>query len=188
MARNLLRVWSAKPSSKGRADNIFMGLFPLFTSPSNGLFALFYLQHTSGWEKRHRHASQLDTRPATVSVTPLLHRGYLRFWCLRINQLCLCWGTEYVTKDVEDTPFDARSVNDRNATTLFLTEMIRGMERGFSLLTRLTFPSHTLSEIRSRSRSDSVGVLPRASDPDVPIRERSFESSVQGGTRLTSLP
>jgi NADH-quinone oxidoreductase chain I len=32
-----------------------------------------------------------------------------------------------VTKDVEDTPFDARSVNDRNATTLFLTEMIRGL-------------------------------------------------------------
>ena len=54
---------------------------------------------------------------------------------MRINQLCLCWGTEYVTKDVEDTPFDARSVNDRNATTLFLTEMIRGMERGFSFLT-----------------------------------------------------
>ena len=37
------------------------------------------------------------------------------------------WHAEYVTKDVEDTPFDARSVNDRNATTLFLTEMFRGM-------------------------------------------------------------
>lgn len=33
---------------------------------------------------------------------------------------------EYVTHDIEDTPFDARSVNDRNATTLFLTEMFRG--------------------------------------------------------------
>ena len=31
-----------------------------------------------------------------------------------------------MTKDVEDTPFDARSVNDRNAKTLFLTELFRG--------------------------------------------------------------
>ena len=32
-----------------------------------------------------------------------------------------------MTKGVEDTPFDARSVNDRNATTLFLTELFRGI-------------------------------------------------------------
>ena len=38
-----------------------------------------------------------------------------------------CTHTEYVTKDVEDTPHDAKSVMDRNATTLFLTELFRGV-------------------------------------------------------------
>lgn len=33
---------------------------------------------------------------------------------------------EYVTLDVQDTPHDARTVMDRNATTLFLTELFRG--------------------------------------------------------------
>ena len=36
---------------------------------------------------------------------------------------------EYVTKDVEDTPHDAKSVMDRNATTLFLTELFRGVSQ-----------------------------------------------------------
>lgn len=39
---------------------------------------------------------------------------------------------EYVTKDVEDTPHDAKSVMDRNATTLFLTELFRGVFRSWS--------------------------------------------------------
>lgn len=34
--------------------------------------------------------------------------------------------SEYVTKDVADTAFDFKSVMDRNATTLFLTELFRG--------------------------------------------------------------
>ena len=33
---------------------------------------------------------------------------------------------EYVTKEVADTAHDAKSVADRNATTLFLTELMRG--------------------------------------------------------------
>ncbi|CAI8043986.1 NADH dehydrogenase [ubiquinone] iron-sulfur protein 8, mitochondrial [Geodia barretti] len=71
MARNLLRVWSAKPSSK----------------------------------------AHLWLREAPQACVAVRHSS----------------SYKYVTKDVEDTPFDARSVNDRNATTLFLTEMIRGL-------------------------------------------------------------
>ena len=52
-------------------------------------------------------------------------RAHLTHCITRFTEFFV-WHTEYVTKDIEDTPFDARSVNDRNATTLFLTEMIRG--------------------------------------------------------------
>jgi len=44
--------------------------------------------------------------------------------------------TEYVTKDVEDTPHDAKSVMDRNATTLFLTELFRGLAMTLSTFFR----------------------------------------------------
>ena len=33
---------------------------------------------------------------------------------------------EYVAKEPKDTPHDATSVMDRNATTLFLSELFRG--------------------------------------------------------------
>ena len=36
------------------------------------------------------------------------------------------FSAEYVTKDDEDLPHDAASVMDRNATTLFLSEIFRG--------------------------------------------------------------
>ena len=39
---------------------------------------------------------------------------------------CIIFCVEYVTLDVQDTPHDTRTVMDRNATTLFLTELFRG--------------------------------------------------------------
>ena len=47
-------------------------------------------------------------------------------WVYAASMYCHVYIVEYVTMDVEDTAFDAKSVVDRNATTLFLTEMIRG--------------------------------------------------------------
>ena len=38
-----------------------------------------------------------------------------------------CQFSEYVTVDVNETSMDAKSVMDRNATTLFFTELFRGL-------------------------------------------------------------
>ena len=120
-----------------------------------------------------------------------------------LDSLSFLCGTEYVTKDIEDTPFDARSVNDRNATTLFLTEMIRGSPYHQLLRLYLALDIHksimhcihllyTVSQfvcvcVLFRSRSDSLSFLPRTSDSSVPIREGSSQSSVQRGTRTPSI-
>ena len=48
-------------------------------------------------------------------------------WCfVAVCHDCVLTIQEYVTKDDEDLPHDASSVMDRNATTLFLTEIFRG--------------------------------------------------------------
>ena len=69
-------------------------------------------------------------------------RAHLTHCITRFTEF-LVWHTEYVTKDIEDTPFDARSVNDRNATTLFLTEMIRGAPYHQLLCLYLALDIHT---------------------------------------------
>lgn len=53
---------------------------------------------------------------------------------------------EYVTMDVADTPNDFKSVMDRNATTLFLTELIRGT-LGFYTISITPSSSSSLSHL-----------------------------------------
>ena len=45
-------------------------------------------------------------------------------------------GYKYVTKDTQDTPYDTTSVLDRNASTLFLTELFRGLATTLSAFFR----------------------------------------------------
>ena len=45
---------------------------------------------------------------------------------VKLLHLCCVLCTEYVIEDRQDRLTDVRSMNDRNATTLFLTEMFRG--------------------------------------------------------------
>lgn len=86
---------------------------------SNSVSKHFYLKRTSGrvWVD---YSSLKLHHQSTVSCGGWVYSGMTCHCCIRLP--------EYVTMDVEDTPTDAKSVLDRNATTLFFTELVRGWE------------------------------------------------------------
>lgn len=61
-----------------------------------------------------------DPNPTTVSISSSVVS-------IAHTRLYFCIFSEYVTVDVNETSMDATSVMDRNATTLFFTELFRGL-------------------------------------------------------------
>lgn len=50
-----------------------------------------------------------------------------REWFLReFIYVFIALNTEYVTEEAQDTPMDMNTSTDRNATTLFFSELMRG--------------------------------------------------------------
>ena len=91
-------------------------------------------------------------------------------------------SSEFVTKDVEDTPSDVKSVVDRNATTLFLTELFRGKETSCGGVMGPLFHQNV-----RRSRNDAQLFLSGTGHIELSVRKGASQSPISRRTRTTPL-
>jgi NADH dehydrogenase (ubiquinone) Fe-S protein 8 len=70
----------------------------------------------------------------TSSMASVLRRGIQKIPILPALRPLSSY--KYVTQDMTETPSDQKTIADRNATTLFLTELLRGLGMSLSYMFR----------------------------------------------------